>query len=58
MPENEINAPASFRWKEEIEAEEMRELEIHVMGKLTRSDNGDLRSFALQLVNPQMTLED
>lgn len=55
-PENEVNAPVVFTWSEEIEVNEVRRLGFHIMDELVGCNNGDRRSFAFQLVNPQMIL--
>lgn len=56
MLEKEVDAPALYKWNEEIEANEVRQLGFHIREELVRCDNGDRRSFAFQLVNPQITL--
>lgn len=53
---DEFCAPESIKLDEEIAAHELKFINFHVIGQLTKSDNGDPREFAFQLLNPQMIL--
>ena len=52
----EVYAPITITRDEEILANDLLFIGFNTIGNLTKCDNGDLREFAFQLLNPQIVL--